>query len=247
MTKNYKILILILFFPIIIFGQSSTNIDKKVLFRKEKSGYIFVHNQGWGLGYRFGKHLTYFKKRMFEFELTTMKDPKEKKIRSYYDNSKSFFYGKLNTIFMLRGGMGLQRIITNKPYWGGIEIRFFFGGGISLAIAKPVYLYIYEVDTSGKELDKVLKRYDPKNQSILDIEGRGPFLKGFDNLSIYPGAYIKLGFNFEYGSDDKFLKALETGIACDAYPIPVPIMAFNNPHYYFLTFYLALHFGKRSN
>lgn len=255
--------ILCLLNPLYDFAQSSSNLENKVLFKKERSGYAFIHTSGWGLGYSFGKSLTYFKKRMFEFEFATMKHPKEKKVSSFYDNSKSYVYGKLNYMVNLRGGIGRQRIINGKPYWGGVEVRYFYYGGITVALLKPMYVYVYRVDPITNKPEPVLERFDPNNQSMLDITGKGPFLKGLDMMSFAGGLYGKFGFSFEYGSDDRFLKSLDVGIAVDAFPLQqVPVMSFNDSgisihkntndkEVYFLTsfinLYVSIRLGKRSN
>ena len=56
-------------------------------------------------------------------------------------------YGKLNYLFVLRPGIGIQNVINSKPYWGGVEIRYFYYGGLSLGFTKPVYLYVYDAST----------------------------------------------------------------------------------------------------
>ncbi|MEI6765845.1 MAG: hypothetical protein WCM76_09405 [Bacteroidota bacterium] len=248
--KNFRILFVFLFvfgFCAVSWSQSPSNIDNKILYRKERSAFIEVHTGGWGLGYRTGKHITGYKKRMFEFEAIGMKHPKELKITSYYENSRNFIYGKLNSVFILRGGYGRQRVLNGKPYWGGVEVRFLWFGGVSIALAKPVYLYIVKyIDENGNQ-DIVTERYDPYNHAITDIYGRASFFKGFDKMSVYPGAYFKTGLSFEYGADDRLLKSLECGIAGDIYPKAVPIMAFNKNNNYFLSLYLSLHIGKRKN
>lgn len=249
MTQIRIFLIVILMTGVSVssWSQSESNPDNKILYRKERSAFITVHTGGWGLGYRTGKHITGYKKRMFEFEAVGMKHPKEIKMTSYYENSRSFIYGKLNSIFIIRGGYGRQRILNSKPYWGGVEVRFLWFGGVSLAIAKPVYLYVVRyVDDNGNQ-EVVTERYDPYKHSIDEIYGKASFFKGFDKLSIYPGAYLKTGLSFEYGADDRFLKSLECGLTGDIYPKAVPIMAFNKNNNYFLSLYLALHIGKRKN
>jgi hypothetical protein len=228
-------------------GQSESNLDNKILYRKEWSGYLMVHTGGWGIGYRNGKHKTGFRKRMWEVEFVSMKHPKEKRVVSYYENSRSFIYGKLNSMYILRGAYGMQKIVNGKPYWGGVELRWFLYGGVSLALTKPVYLWIVKFNEETGMNDKVVERFDPEKHYITDIFGRGPFFKGFDHIGFYPGIYSKTGLNFEYGSNDEFLKAIECGAILDYYPLAVPIMAFNHKSNLFLSLYLSLHFGKRKN
>jgi len=184
---------------------------------------------------------------MWEVEGLSIKHPKEYRISSYYENSKNFIYGKLNSFLALRGGVGQQHILNGKPYWGGVEVRLFYFGGLTLGFTKPVYLYIVKFNEITGESYLALERFDPDVHSVTDIYGRGPFLKGFNKLGIYPGIYAKVGLSFEYGAEDTFLKALEFGVFADCYYRNVPIMAFQKNQFLFPNVYLSLHFGKRKN
>ncbi|MFH0867252.1 MAG: hypothetical protein V1904_13740, partial [Bacteroidota bacterium] len=146
-----------------------------------------------------------------------------------------------------RGGMGRQKVINSKPYWGGVELRFFYYGGISIGFLKPVYLYIlYETDTPYFYTYQI-ERYDPQKHFGENIFGRASFFQGFGKIKPLPGIYLKTGLNFEYGAYDETIKAIECGITVDAYPKPVPIMAFNTKKNIFLSLYLSIHFGTRRN
>ena len=214
----------------------------KILLRKEISGFIMAHTGGFGIGYRNGRHLTGYKKRMFEIELTNMKNPKEvRTINHDYDNTKSFIYGKENSFYILRAGIGIQKIINSKPYWGGVELRYFYYGGLSLGLLKPVYLYILQETTTPYVYNLVIEKYDP------NIYGRAPFFHGFWETKPIPGIYLKTGVNFEFGVFDETLKALEAGIAADVYPEKIPIMANNKNTNYFVSLYVSFHLGKRKN
>ena len=67
-----------------------------MLYRNEQSFGIILHSNGWGINYNRGKHVTGYKKRMFEFDFVGMKHPKEVKT-VHNENAKSYVYGKLNT------------------------------------------------------------------------------------------------------------------------------------------------------
>ncbi len=229
-------------------GQSTSDSlnNAKVLLRKEQSGFAMIHTSGFGFGYRNGTHITGYKKRMFEVEITGMKNPKEIRVNSGLQDAKSYIYGKENAFFILRGGIGVQKIINSKPYWGGVELRYFYYGGVSLGILKPIYLYILNVD-SLNIYTLSIQRYNPAIHTSDNIYGRAPFFQGFDKISLMPGIYFKAGLNFEYGAYDKTLKAIEVGIALDAYTKDVPIMAYVNNRNYFVSLYLSFHFGSRKN
>ena len=76
-------------------------------------------------------------------------------ISSY--NTRPFVYGKLNYVYVIRLGYGEDRRIFGKPYWGGIETRWTYEGGISLALLKPYYYYVvtYQPSPTGGYIEKI--------------------------------------------------------------------------------------------
>lgn len=235
-------------------------VDMGFLMRKEQSGNIMLHTLGYGFGYRFGTNKTYYQNRMFEFDILEMKAPNQ--VRRYnenFPNPRSYVYGKLNSLFIIRAGIGKQHLLNRKPYWGGVEVRAFYYGGLDIGLAKPTYLYInyYSVQNNQLIVERTnLERYNPEKHfpyiganpnDLSDIYGRGPILSGFSKIKFYPGLYAKGGFNFEFSSQNDRIKAIEIGAAVDVFPKPVPIMAFSSDNYVFITGYLSFHFGKRYN
>ena len=254
----HKIILFFIFFYLCLFlpikaqeiSSFDTINDAKILLRKEKSGFLEIHTGGFGLGYHSGKHLTGYKKRMFEIEITGMKHQKEIKIvNPYLQTSKAYFYGKQNSLFIIRSGFGKQRIINSKPYWGGVELRYFYYGGLSLGLLKPVYLYIAHDTIVGNlhYFTTTIEKYEPDIHSEDDIYGRAPFLKGFGGIQPVPGVYFKTGLNFEYGENDEILKAIEMGVTGELYIKKLPMMAFNSNRNYCVSIFLSFHFGTRGN
>lgn len=220
-----------------------------VLLEHQWSLGVHINSNGWGFKFRKGRNLALLKQFMWEIEFTTYKSAKEvKTINPYYSDSKSFIYGKLNTVYFLRGGIGFQRILNRKPYWGGVQLSYLYFGGFSLGIAKPVYLYIVHANSST-DSQITEERYNPSDplQSIDYIHGRGAFLTGILNTGLYPGVYGKGGLEFDFGTRNRVIKALEIGAILDYSPIPIAIMAYNPKQSFFLTTYLSVSFGKRYN
>ena len=251
------------FLPITVQAQDiaeADTVDMGFLLRKEKSGNIMLHTLGYGFGMRFGTNKTYYKNRMFEFDLLEMRAPNQaRRYNENFTNQRSYVYGKLNNFYILRSGIGSQHLINRKPYWGGVEVRAFYYGGVDIGLAKPVYLYIdyYTIIDNQYIVERrPLELYDPlihfpnigSNPNCLcDIFGRGPMLSGIDKIKIYPGLYFKGGFNFEFSALNDRIKALEAGLTVDVFPQRVPVMAFKDPDLLFITGYLSFHFGKRYN
>ncbi len=248
LKKSYILFITVMFFPAIFYSQELTKDDGRgVLYRLERTGGVLIHTDGWGIIYRQGRHFTGFKKRMFEFEFVNMKHPKEMRTSNdSYSNSKSFIYGKKNIFFILRSGIGLQKVINGKSNPTNVEIRYLFFGGLSMGMAKPVYLYILDNTMSPEDIP-VIEKYDPLKHNSNNIIGRAPFLRGVEELKFRPGLYGKFGINFEYSTEGGKIKALEIGAIVDAYPKPIDIMALIKNKSVFLSFYLSFHLGVKKN
>jgi len=252
-SSPYLILLIVLISAIPAFAQIDEDyssgfdsIGDNVLFRREMNGAFILHTNGWGLEYRIGKNRSIFNKTMLEFDLVEYKHSKEiKSINQYYTNTKSYIYGKLNTVYLLRAGIGEQRLLNRKPYTGGVELRLFYMGGLTAALAKPVYLNILQWDTTDTRLLLVTEKYNPEKHFPDNIYGRGPFLKGFDQIKPYPGLYTKLGLGIEFGNINQSTKLVEVGAVLDYFLKPVPIMAHQKADQFFLTLYLSFGIGKR--
>jgi hypothetical protein len=221
--------------------------NAKLLYRHEKSTGIIFHSNGWGINHRVGKHLTGTKKRQFEFEYVSMGHPKQTRISLPGSGKpKSFAFGKLNSVGVLRTGIGLQKVIYGKENQNSVEIRYSVYGGPSIGMAKPVYLEITYQNVNGTDNPiLLLEKYDPTKHTSANIVGKAPFIRGLSEVKFHPGLYGKFGLSFEYGSYDDVLRILETGFVVDYYPNPIEIMAFNKAKPYFFSLYINLLFGKK--
>ena len=226
--------------------------DVTILFRNEASGGVQVHGNGLGIGFRRGWHKTGYKKNMFEVDLVSMRHPKQyKQPNPYYPDSRPFFFGKLNYVYLLRGGYGLQNVLFSKGERSGVEVRYNFYGGAVLGITKPVYLDVLvddPFDTLSQFKIIETRKYDPNDpvqQSVENIYGPGPYFKGFGELRVYPGAYGKFSLSFEYSGIQQKITSLETGVVLDYFPKSIPIMAEIDPQPIFINFYIALFWGGK--
>ncbi|MBZ0243043.1 MAG: hypothetical protein K8F24_07510 [Bacteroidales bacterium] len=256
--RAHYLLFLLLFgcIPSVLLAQhenyaEEVNVEEMIIYNRERSAIIQMHSLGFGIAYRPGKNPTAFKTYIWNLELITMKSPKQIKIiNSYYNNSKRYVYGKLNDVFMLRGGYGLKKQLNRKPYWGGIELRWLMEGGLSVAFEKPYYYFVMNITegTGGVLIQTIdTKKFDESSTSTDDIYGRAPFTRGINEIGIRPGIYLKTGLNFEFGYVKTRIKALEAGAAVEIFPQGVNIMADNRNQQVYLTFYLSFGFGKRFN
>jgi hypothetical protein len=199
--------------------------------------YGTLHTNGIGIGFRIGKEPNIRIRNGFDVEYTYYRHFKERRTR--LDNTHIIVYGKSNYFGMIRGGYGLTRVLNGKPYWGGVEVGYFFYGGISLGFSVPVYLKIYNGEKSVSE------RYDPEKHSQGNILYKDTFWKGIKNIKVHPGLYLKTGMSFDFSKNDALVVKLDFGIAADAYYLPVEKLAFSPRQYVLLTGFIAIHLGKR--
>lgn len=229
-----------------LYAQYKPSIDTsdRIILEKEISGGIKFHTQGWGVKFTRGNNKTVFKRNTWQIEFVGMNPQKQVKvINPYYYASNYYVFGKLNSVFLLNAALGKYHQINRKPYWGGVELRYFYQYGINIGIAKPIYLYIYD-PAQGILIED---QYDLSKYSDSDIVRKAPFLSGIDETTFYPGIHLETGLDFEFGAFNTNLTSLTVGTTLDFFPFPIPIMASNDPEFYFLTLFLNLNLGKRYN
>ncbi len=251
LIRRTTILALLLLMSIYVYSQNSNPNEfveeKPPLMKGEIAFGLNVHTSGTlGLQFRKAKNLTGYKKIYWESDLVGMKHPKEiKSVNRYFTDAKAFVFGKQNNLTILRGGAGFEKTLYSKAEKNGIEIRFVYGGGLSLGITKPVYLNILEPTGKFGEFETVVEKYDPNKHFLDDIYGRAPFTYGLNQINFHPGAYGRIAFNFEYSPIYYDVKALELGAIVDAYPKEIPIMALIQNKKFYFTFYITFIYGRK--
>ncbi len=214
--------------------------DPEMLVVRKRQWDIYgtLHTNGLGIGFRLSNSPTIRFIRGFDFEYTYYRHFKERRLRVNYSNV--LVYGKLNYFGQLRTGYGFTHVVNAKPYWGGVEVGYFFYGGFSLGISIPVYVKIEE---EGK---LVSQRYDPEKHTYSSLgHGKDSFFKGIKNTKLHPGIYVKTGMSFDFAKDDAMILKLDFGAAVDAYYPPVEKLAHINKQYVLLTGFVTFHIGKR--
>lgn len=219
--------------------------ETQVLLRNEFSFYGTIHSAGFGVGYRTGRNISATKQRFLDASFFSINHPKEIKLTKsmLYINARSYVYGKENSFFVSQVSYGQQNILNRKPYWGGVEIRTFWSTGAALGFAKPIYLYIFDFSTPLPT--RKLEKYDPTIHSDDYIFGRGPFLKGIDEILFHPGLFARAGIIFNHSSERESVRALELGTKISIYPRPIRIMSYSKNDFYFINFYINYHLGRR--
>lgn len=221
----------------------------RTLYSHEMYGGPLIHGDGWGITFQYGKYANARDRNMLGIDIVSVKHPKE--IKSYnpnYQDARGYFYGKLNSMIVVRPTIGRKHRITEKIRHSGVEVNYVWGIGPSLGLLKPVYLQIGEPSFPYQYV--VTERYDPAEHFADNIFGRASWFEGFGEMQLYPGAFGRFALNFEHASDNTGIRALEAGVTMDAYGKKLPQMAVLEGEDYnkqfFLGFYLAVHFGAKA-
>ena len=231
------LLLFIFLFSIIHFSFSQGELDdeNKIFYRNEKSWAIFIKNNGFGANFRKGTRINSFRKFIWEIDMHYVKHAKELKISNTTTQLNQFVFGKVNFAWDTRGGVGFQREIFRKIDKNGVAIRYFYNAGPTIMLLKPIY---YEVVDGDNIVDQKFN-----SNSSQYIVGRSSFFKGFNEITVAPGAYVKGGLSFEYSKRDNRLQALELGAMAGVYLNEFEIMWDHKTRYLFSIF-LSFRWGK---
>lgn len=238
------------------YGQVETEADfRRQVYSQEMTGGFMIHSRGYGINIRRTWFTDGYTKMGLDFDFVSIRHPKEVKFQSQYfiSNSKSFVYGKINSFYSMRLGIGRDKILVDKTDKGTISISWIFFGGGSFGMLKPVYLDVVKYDESNQPYTTT-ERYDPRIHNYSDIYGQAPFFTGIEKTSLRMGLYAKTGFAFDFNLSDKKITTIEVGAVFDYFPAwgvyqaeNVPIMWNTENYAEWLQFYLTINFGGKWN
>lgn len=229
-------------------NDDSRPIEERIIYSHESALQATIHTQGLGLGYRTGRIQSIYKTTYWDFEVNYMRSQKQVKLINLYGTT-SFVYGKLNDMLILQSGYETQRRIFGKPYWGGVELRWIYEAGVSLALLKPYYYTVVVATTSSSgQYNQTIEYQTFENSGQwIDILGKAPFKYGLTEIKFRPGIHAKGGMSFEIGTNSTRAQSIEVGAVATYFPQGINLMAQNPTEYVFLTLYLSYCWGSRYN
>lgn len=243
MKKLLIIVVVLIYGSGFLYAQGDLNEQQKVFFRNERSFAILLNSDGLGVSYREAKRINFLNKRFFEIEAGTLRHPKEFKTSNPYSQSGSYIFGKLNSTFYLRGGIGRQHEIFKKADLGGVAIRYFYSAGPVIAIYKPIYYRVLYPTSNINVYELKEEKFQASIALPQEIYSKASFFKGINETKALPGLYAKGGFNFEYSKEDKVIHAIELGMQINAFPQKIPIMAGSENKTIFFSIFVSYRFG----
>ncbi len=213
-------------------------------FRKQKSLGVELRTNGYGAFYEIGRRRSARYTNIYLLEFTEIKNRKEQKldgVQNLFTNS--YIFGKQNNFYQANLGFGQQYILGQKGNKNGVAIMAMLSGGLSVGLLKPYLLDIK--DSIGR--NKTIK-YNDDQVSFLsqgNIIGGAGVTKGWNEVKVKPGLFIKSALRFDFGRYNESIQALEIGISLDAYAQKIPIMIYNDSKQLFFQGHIAFVFGNR--
>lgn len=275
--KKLVVLVTLLgFSSLSLFAQSTTNSKKEAkqikqtekkerinkLIKQEEEGALIYQKQnifgaklysdGWAAFYEKGLMKTVNKTNLFSLEIGERKHPKEERITKSdgtgFFLSKPIIYGKQNSFFFAKLGVGQSYLIGGKGNRNGVAVSAVYGAGVSLGFLKPYYVDVTDPISRQQSTIKWLGNKTRNDTLFLDpaaIDGGAGTFKGFNEMKLKPGLHAKTALRFDYGRYNEVVSAIEAGINVEYYFSAMPIMLLNEEKKFFANVFVAIEFGKR--
>ena len=217
-----------------------------LVYRKQNIFGFQFRTNGYGAFYELGRMKTNRNTATYRIDFTEIKHQKEEKLPSggglVFGNP--FIYGKINNFYQLTLGFGQQHMLGQKGNKNGVAVSAVYGGGLALGLLRPYYIEVE--DPNGGE-NKVIK-YSIEDSTLFlgpSIIGGGGLGKGWNEIKIKPGAFVKSALRFDYGRFNEVVSGIEAGISIEFYGSKIPIMVYQKEKQLFFQGYIAVLFGRR--
>ena len=221
-----------------------------LVYQKQNMFGFKLATDGWAVFFEKGYMKTVEKTNLFSIEIGERKSNREQKVASLDQNGfsfgSSFVYGKQNTFYFVKLGFGQSLLLGGKGNKNGVAVSAIYGGGLSIGLLKPYYIKVTDnsVQSEIKYLDNK-SRNDTLFLTPSGISGGAGILKGFGEIKLKPGIFVKTALRFDYGKYNELVSSVEAGIHAEYYAGKIPLMVNNKQKQFFIHAFVAIEFGKR--
>lgn len=215
-----------------------------LVYEKQSIFGIQLRSNGYGIFYELGKMKTNRKTNIYRIDITELKDHHEEKLfGGSFPFGNPYIYGKINFFYPVTLGFGQQYILGQKGNKNGVAVSAVYNAGLSIGLLRPYY-----VDAKNASNESVTIKYTPEDSALFvggPIDGASGIGKGWNELKIKPGAFVKAAMRFDYGRFNESVNGLEIGMSMEVYGSKIPLILFKDEKRMFFQAYLAILFGKR--
>ena len=213
-------------------------------FTKQSVFGVQLRTNGYGVFYELGRRKSSRYTNLYSLELTEIKHRKEEKSpggENFFSNS--YVLGKINNFYQAKLGFGEQYILGQTGNKNGVAITVSLQGGLDMALLKPYYIDIQDASGTDRSVSYASDSAAFMNPQI--IYGATGFTKGWKELKVKPGLFVKSALRFDFGRYNESVQALEIGLSLEGFSQKIPILLFNDPKQLFLQMHIAFVFGGR--
>jgi len=222
--------------------------------RKEMSVGVRLNTDGWSAFTQYGWLETKDKRKVdmfhnvlyLEIELAEKKDAREVKTPSENTNSlggsNSYIYGKINNLYTVKiGGVGYRWQLAGKPDVGAVSIHWTNTAGMVAGLLKPYYLNV----TTESAPIKYSTNTEQEFLTPSVIEGGAGFSKGWNELKVIPGGYLRSALHFDFSTNRKNVLGVEAGGSLEFYSQKMQLMLFQDPKAFYANLFVSFQYGRR--
>lgn len=233
--------------------RKSSNEGKGFVYDSEVASDFRLQTNGWSVGINWGDLRTYYLTRFYYVDFGERKHLRELLFNPGIGQS-SYIYGKQNNLFVLRGGIGEKRYLTEKAAKKGVAVGVSYRVGPSLGLLKPYYLDVDVLEGQGGNNTRPI-RYSEETANLFlnesQIINNSGFMTGWGEVSPRIGGQAMGALHISWGAFDEHVRAVEAGLMVDFFfgDVPILVETANSPATQntpiFLNAFVNLQFGKR--
>lgn len=226
-----------------------------VVLNKEFSVGGKATTAGWGFFGEYTRVQSISRKQVFQIEFMELKHPKQVKISNDpgffspgIEAPRAFVFGKQNNLYAIHFGYGQRYVLGGKAKKSGVEVNITWTAGPTLGLLKPYYVRAYRLINDQQIIIEEIKYTQEDATRFLtptSIYGSAGFSFGLGEIRPIPGAFGKVGLNFDWANYSEFIKSIEAGIGADLFFERTPIMVTEQNKVQFVYLYLSLQLGKK--
>lgn len=213
-----------------------------------------LHTNGWSgqLQYHFNRQQdkeSYIKLQLAEIRhekeaRQQRKDTAYRSIASY----KPYIYGKQYKVYTAQLGYGREWTVIPSVLQGNISLKATIEAGVSMALLKPVYLYLLQYDATQQPYASS-EAYTMANEALFlnrnRILGADRWSNGLSELHCIPGVYISPSIVFSPDRPSGFVQQFQIGAQLAVYTQSIPVLLQQHHTPWQASCFVGISFGKR--
>lgn len=195
-----------------------------------------LNSNGWSGNIQYLKRIDKVQSHLWQLSFSEIKHEKQIKQQraqpayAYLGEPSPFIYGKINNVYTLQAGYGRERLLLPGIVENNLSVSFRYSGGVSIALLKPYYLRLIDIDRSdpGDKGELVLQQYANNPELFLNeqyIMGASEWKRGLNETKLTPGVYGEAAFAIEPAKNKFFVQTITIGASVAYYTKALPIMA----------------------